>query len=91
MAMKEINGKWEYVEINDDHVQTAMRQQLNLVVKKDWKDIINKVIRDRDIINYDFMCDAIIHFTGSVPEFYSTKRKNWTRVVADGYWNTIGA
>ncbi len=82
----------EYKEIFDDHVRTAMQYQLNLVVKKDWKDVINKVIRDENIISYDFMSDAIIYFTGSVPEFYSTKRgDNWTRVVADGYWNTIGA
>jgi len=91
MGLKLIDGKYEYVEVFDDHVQTAMKQQLNLVVKKDWKDVINKVVRDKDIINLDFMCEAIIHFTGSVPEFYSTKRKNWTRVVADGYWNAIGA
>jgi hypothetical protein len=52
-----------------------------------WKDRINKVIpKDSDTA---LITEAVIHFTGSVPNFTPTKKG--IRVRAAGYWETIGA
>jgi hypothetical protein len=45
-----------------------------------WKDPIEAVIDDADIA---IVTAAIIHFTGTVPEFFHEKGK--TYVAADGY------
>ena len=53
---------------------------------KNWKNPINRLIsndEDRELIT-----KAIIHYTGSCPEFIEQNGK--TRVISIGYYNAIG-
>lgn len=81
----------KYVERFDDHVYAAMLNHFNMVCNKEhWKDEIDAVVKDADMYDLDFMGLAIIHFTGSVPDFWYESETE-TRVTAPGYWEAVGS
>lgn len=64
---------------------------------KNWKNRINRVVTVESDDELDLITSAVIHFTGSVPEFVETEfrwredGKKRYRVIAAGYYATIGA
>lgn len=70
-------------------MQSELSAAFNLVAPKDnWKMPVDALLER----GYDekLICDAVIHFTGSVPTFIKA-RSGRARVQAAGYYATIGA
>lgn len=59
--------------------------------KSDWKKRIWRLVVIKDQEDRQLITQAVIHFTGSVPEFFETATPNKYRVVANGYYAAIGA
>lgn len=79
--------------------QSELAKAFDLVADKtNWKLPI-KAIVSGDGIDRELISDAVVHFTGSVPEFYfwnggKSLRGDYTvfaEVTAAGYYATIGA
>jgi len=69
--------------------QEELRGAFNLVCDKtDWKKDIKATVPSDT--NLDLVREAVIHFTGSVPFFIRQKDGN-IKVVADGYYLSVGA
>lgn len=58
--------------------------------KDNWKDPIDTTIATPTAEEQAAITDAVIYFCGCVPEFYPTKDGK-TRVIAEGYYNAVGA
>ena len=56
--------------------------------KSNWKNPIKGLCKPED---QDVVTEAIIYFTGSVPEFRKVKSTGMLRVTAAGYYLTIGS
>lgn len=61
----------------------------NVQNPKGWKYPINKVIQDPGPENQACLNEAIVYFTGSIPEI-TTLKGGKIRVKADGYYACIG-
>ena len=57
---------------------------------KNWKNRINSVITIADDAERQLIAKAVIHFTGSVADFVE-QGNNKYRVIADGYYASIGS
>lgn len=74
-----------------EYTQDELRAAFDRVAcTKNWKNRINRIVTIADAAERDLISKAIIHFTGSVPEFVE-QPSGKVRVIADGYYAAIGA
>lgn len=55
-----------------------------------WKNSIDANVTIENMDEQILIHDAVVHFTGSVPKFVHVEGKRF-RVIAAGYYKTIGA
>lgn len=79
--MKPINSPKTYTD-------TQKRKAFKLVADKtNWKNPIDTIVPKNS--DTDLISEAVTFFTGSVPDFVTTKKG--IRVTADGYYLSIGS
>lgn len=77
------------VEYTQEQLEAAFDEVKNA---RHWKNPISRYIKKPDDAKRDLLTSAVIHFTGSVPEFYPHPTKSgYVRISAAGYYATIGA
>lgn len=77
--------------VRREYTSEELNKAFNRVANsKNWKNRINRVVEIKDDEERDLISEAIIHFTGSCPDFIEQSNGK-VRVVANGYYATIGA
>lgn len=73
----------------ETRMQSELAAAFKRVAPKDhWKNPIDVTLDAKDV-DVRLIIDAVVHFTGSVPEFIW--RGGFVRIRAAGYFATIGA
>ena len=81
-------------EYSQEELLAAFKRVEN---KKNWKNPINRIVTVDGEEDERLITQAVIHFTGSVPMFEEVPHpwrddgKKRFRVIAEGYYNAIGA
>lgn len=79
-----INGK----PVTQSEFKTAFDRVAN---KKNWKFAIDKKIEVANDFELNIIAQAVVFFTGSVPQICVTSKPGVYHVYADGYYACIGA
>jgi hypothetical protein len=78
-----------------DETVARLKPAFDLVKNPEhWKDAINTVVTEEQIASVggrETIEEAVIFYTGSIPEFSKSRKKGTFRVRALGYWAVIGA
>jgi len=82
----------DFTGYTDEELHAAFDKVKN---KRNWKERVDAVIDEKDL---DVTTEAIIYFTGSMPDIVdswewprSRRAKGKVRIVASGYYEAVGA
>lgn len=92
VSLEEVQAALKAQAMRKKPTQEEMRAAFERVANRlNWKKPINRLLTVKNDAELDLIYDAVIHYTGSVPEFYPTGKSRQYRCVAAGYYLTVGA